>query len=178
MREEEKAHYDLHQNDPGDPDYRRFLSRLFDPLVGRLPRAARGLDFGSGPGPTLSLMFEEAGHSMAIYDAFYQPDTAVLEDQYDFITASEVVEHLASPGEELEQLWRLLSPGGWLGIMTKLARDANAFAGWHYKNDPTHSAFFSRQTFRWWGERHGTVPEFIGADVILLQKNRYGVSGC
>jgi hypothetical protein len=33
---EEKAYYDLHENQPNDPGYRKFLSRLFDPLNARL----------------------------------------------------------------------------------------------------------------------------------------------
>ena len=167
---EEKSHYDLHENDPEDAGYRRFLGRLFRPLQERLAPCSFGLDFGSGPGPTLSVMFEEAGHRMNIHDKFYAPDTRVLEQEYDFITATEVVEHLAAPGAVLDQLWALLRPGGWLGIMTKLARDAAAFSGWHYKNDPTHIAFFSRDTFAWLGRHWGAVPEFIGDDVILFRK--------
>ena len=33
---DEKAHYDLHDNQLGDPGYRRFLDRLFTPLNQRL----------------------------------------------------------------------------------------------------------------------------------------------
>ena len=35
-REEEKAQYDLHENDPNDSGYRQFLSRLADPLLEKL----------------------------------------------------------------------------------------------------------------------------------------------
>lgn len=110
----EKAVYDQHQNRPDDPGYRHFLSRLYSPLLARLPPGARGLDFGAGPGPTLSVMFEEAGHPMAIYDPFYAPDERALTAEYDFITATEVVEHLFAPGPELERLVALLPRGaGW-----------------------------------------------------------------
>ncbi|WP_275097996.1 class I SAM-dependent methyltransferase [Sedimenticola hydrogenitrophicus] len=166
----EKAHYDLHDNDPGDPGYRRFLSRLFEPMRERVAPPARGLDFGSGPGPTLSLMFAEAGYDMAIYDPFYAPDGRVLQRTYDFITASEVAEHLYAPGEVLTRLWNLLRPGGWLGLMTKLVSDQGAFANWHYKLDPTHVCFFSLETFAWWAGRNGCEADFIGTDVILLRK--------
>ena len=101
--EEEKSRYDLHQNSPDDPEYRRFLSRLFIPMQKHLAPQGRGLDFGSGPGPTLSVMFEEAGHSMTLYDPFYAKAPSVLENQYDFVTATEVVEHLRSPREELDK---------------------------------------------------------------------------
>lgn len=166
--EREKAEYDLHQNDPLDQGYRRFLSRLCDPLKGRLTAGACGLDFGCGPGPTLSVMFEEAGYAMATYDKFYATDAAVLQGRYDFVTATEVVEHLRRPRFELERLRGLLKDGGLLGIMTKLVADRTAFASWHYKNDLSHICFFSRTTFEWLARQWGARVEFIGKDVILM----------
>ncbi|GAB3273879.1 class I SAM-dependent methyltransferase [Parahaliea aestuarii] len=169
-RDAEKAEYDLHDNRVDDPAYRRFLSRLADPLLERLPPAARGLDFGCGPGPALAAMLEQAGHAVALYDVFYFPDAAVLGGQYDFICATEVVEHLHRPGAELDRLWQCLRPGGWLGVMTKLVRDREAFAGWHYKNDRTHVCFFSEATWEWWAKGRGAALEIVAADVILLFK--------
>ncbi|MCE8011765.1 class I SAM-dependent methyltransferase [Billgrantia desiderata] len=168
--EQERAVYDQHQNRPDDPGYRRFLSRLFEPLQHRLAPGASGLDFGAGPGPTLSLMFEEAGHPMAIYDPFYAPDASVLERRYDFITATEVVEHLFAPGRELARLAALLPSGGWLGLMTKRVTGEEAFARWHYILDPTHVCFFSEASFEWLAAHLGMSVEFPGADVALLQK--------
>ncbi|MAT90992.1 MAG: methyltransferase [Halioglobus sp.] len=169
-RASERAEYDLHDNDVRDPAYRAFLSRLAEPLVARLPPAASGLDFGCGPGPALACMLRERGFEVALYDPFYAPDRTPLQGSYDFISATEVVEHLHRPGEELARLWSLLRPGGWLGVMTKLVRDRAAFANWHYKNDPTHVCFFSAQTWRWWAAQRAAQVQFIGADVILLQR--------
>jgi hypothetical protein len=170
----EKAEYDLHTNSPEDAGYRKFLSRLSDPLCERLPPASRGLDFGSGPGPTLSVMLAEAGHDISLYDPFYAPDTSTLRGQYDFITASEVVEHLQRPGKELALLWSLLRPGGYLGLMTRLVRDAGAFAAWHYKNDITHVCFFSTATWQWWSASVEANLEILGDDVILLRRSAQG----
>ncbi len=167
----EKAEYDLHQNHPQDLGYRRFLSRLANPLLERLAPASQGLDFGSGPGPTLSVMLAEAGHSVTLYDPFYADDAAVFEHRYDFIAATEVVEHLSQPRRELDRLWGCLKPGGTLGLMTKLARDNAAFAGWHYKSDRTHICFFSVQTFEWLAARWQAELTILGQDVILLRKN-------
>lgn len=169
-RQEERAEYDKHRNSPEDLGYRRFLSRLFEPLTERLPPGSRGLDFGSGPGPTLSVMFEEAGHHQAIYDPFYASDPAPLSGRYGFITASEVVEHLHHPRRELDHLWSLLLPGGWLGLMTKRVLDRQAFARWHYKSDPTHVCFFSLETFRWLADLWGAELLVAGRDVVLLRK--------
>lgn len=166
----ERAEYALHRNSIDDPGYRRFLARLAEPLVARLPAAANGLDFGCGPGPALACMLREQGMQVAVYDPFFFPAREVLDGRYDFITATEVVEHLHRPGEELQRLWQLLRPGGLLGVMTKLVLDREAFARWHYKNDPTHVCFFSRQTWRWWARQQGAELTFIGADVILLHR--------
>ena len=173
--EDEKAEYDLHQNSPDDEGYRSFLCRLAEPLLDRLQPGSAGLDFGCGPGPALPVMFEEAGHQMAVYDPFYAPAPKVFKDKYDFITATEVVEHLHRPWEELDMLWGALKPGGWLGVMTKMVVDLEAFSRWHYKEDPTHVCFFSRAVFSWLAARWLTTPVFIGYDVVLLNKG--GESG-
>ena len=166
----ERAVYDQHQNNPNDQGYRKFLSRLADPLLEKLAPNSLGLDFGSGPGPTLSLMLKEQGHKVAIYDPYYAPDKLALEGHYDFITGTEVVEHLAAPGLELDRLWRLLKHGGYLGLMTKQVTDRDSFDSWHYKNDPTHISFFSQQSFEYLGTKWGSAPMFVGADVILFRK--------
>ncbi len=168
--DDEKSAYDHHQNSPTDPNYRKFLSRLFSPLRDRLTFNSFGLDFGSGPGPTLSVMFEEIGHTVALYDHFYAHDPAVLQQSYDFITATEVVEHLHAPSTILPQLWTLLKPGGYLGLMTKLVRDQQAFATWHYKNDLTHVCFFSTFTFEWLADQWQAELEFFHNDVMVFRK--------
>ena len=169
---EENAVYDDHENSADDPRYRHFLSRLFLPLSQRLAPDSFGLDFGSGPGPTLSVMFEEAGHSMEIYDPFYSPDIKPLQRRYDFITASEVVEHLHHPRRELDRLWTCLNPNGSLGIMTKRVTDQKAFSAWHYKSDPTHVCFFSIETFRWLANHWRATLTVLDSDVVLFTKTK------
>ena len=107
---------------------------------------------------------------MALYDIYYANDPLVLQTQYDFITSTEVVEHLANPRHELDSLWALIRPGGYLGLMTKLVKDQQSFSTWHYKNDLTHICFFSVATFKYLAEAWGADIEFIGSDVIILYK--------
>ena len=166
----EKAEYDLHCNSPGDDGYRRFLSRTFGPVQARLAPAGSGLDFGCGPGPTLSVMFTEAGHRMAIYDPFYADDPTVFDRTYDFVTATEVVEHLHHPMRELDRLWRCLRPGGLLAIMTKRVIDRRAFATWHYKNDMTHVCFYSEATFDWLAGQWAARLDYVDKDVVIFTK--------
>lgn len=168
--EQERAQYDLHDNRPDDPAYRAFLSRLAEPLQQRLAAGAQGLDFGCGPGPALATMLSEQGFPTAIYDIYYAADDSVFNRQWDFITSTEVVEHLARPYGELQRLWRCLKPGGWLGLMTKRITDLQAFRQWHYKNDPTHISFFSLQSFAWLASQWEAELDIIGADVVLLRK--------
>ena len=170
IHEEEKAFYQQHENNPEDTGYRKFLSRMSLPVLDRIAPASHGLDFGCGPGPTLSLMFEEAGHTMAVYDPYFAPHSEALKKHYDFITSTEVFEHLSAPKQILEQLLPMLKPGGWLGIMTKRVIDQEAFSHWHYKNDPTHITFFSDQSFRWIAARYGLELSIVDQDVVLLQK--------
>ena len=169
---QEKAHYDLHNNNPDDLGYRRFLSRVASPMLARIEPNSHGLDFGCGPGPTLSLMLEQQGHKMNLYDAYYYPDSSVLDASYDFITATEVIEHLYHPDKVWQQWLNLVKSGGWIGLMTKMVIDVEAFASWHYKNDLTHVVFFSRKTFHYLAERDQLQLEFIGNDVILLRKTQ------
>lgn len=171
---DEKAQYDHHENSPEDSGYRQFLNRLFEPMNARLTPVSSGLDFGSGPGPTLSVMFEEAGHDVSIYDPFYASDRSPLTRQYDFVTASEVVEHFCYPAEDMQRLWSCVRPSGLLGIMTKQVADDASFVNWHYKNDPTHVSFFSRETFHWLAAEWSAELTFVGSDVILLAKSQSG----
>jgi SAM-dependent methyltransferase len=169
-RDQEKAEYDQHQNDPLETGYRAFLNRLAGPLLERLPGTAKGLDYGCGPGPALAMMLREAGHFVATYDPIYQPDADVLNDQYDFITATEVVEHFHYPAEEFERLKNLLRPGGWLGIMTRFQTDDTRFANWHYRRDPTHVVFYRAATFSWLADKWGWQADIRPPGIVLLQK--------
>ncbi len=168
--EDEKATYDLHENDPGDPGYREFLSRLCTPLLRRLGAKQKGLDFGCGPGPTLSSIFEEQGHQMDLYDPFYYNDPAVFKKKYDFICATEVMEHLRIPHREWAALFMMLKRGGWLGVMTKLVIDKQAFSNWHYIRDLTHICFYSKRTFLYLAQRFNVELYFVASDVVLLNK--------
>lgn len=143
----ELAQYRHHDNQIHDPGYRRFLSKLADPLLALLPPGARGLDYGCGPGPALAMMLTEAGHRMALYDPFFHPDPAPLAQRYDFITCTEAAEHFHRPAEEFDRLGALLNPGGWLAVMTSFQTEDARFEGWQYRKDPTHVVFYRAATF-------------------------------
>lgn len=167
---QEKAEYDLHENDVLDDGYRQFLQRVWQPLKGQLPAGAQLLDFGCGPGPLLAQMMQEEGFSVALFDHFYYPQPEVLKPKfYDGITATEVIEHLHQPRAVFESWLACIKPGGVLAVMTKLVSTQAAFAQWHYKNDLTHVCFFSDETFAWLADRYDLQMTRYGQDVTLFR---------
>ncbi|PQO24612.1 methyltransferase type 12 [Rhodobacteraceae bacterium WD3A24] len=169
-RAEEEAHYRLHENHPDDPGYRRFLSKLSEPLMARLPPGARGLDYGCGPGPALAAMLGEAGHDVALYDPVFFPDPAPLGTTHDFVTCTETAEHFYAPAEMFDRLFALVRPGGWLGVMTCFQTDDARFAAWHYRADPTHVVFYREATLRELARARGWACEIPCKDVALMRR--------
>lgn len=167
---EEKAIYDTHQNNANDGGYRKFLCKLTVPLVEKLSKGMKGLDFGCGPGPTLSVMLEEQGFSVENYDIFYANEPKMFKQKYDFITCTEVIEHLHHPDKEITQLTEILKPKGILGIMTKRVINKERFKTWHYKNDSTHVCFYSDKTFEYIADFWKCDLEFVQSDVVILTK--------
>jgi len=179
---DEKLRYDTHENNPKDIGYRAFLSKALLPVVAHIEKnqsrllqsvdfEIRGLDFGCGPGPTLSLMFEEVGYKVDLFDVFYADNPKVFERQYDFITATEVVEHLSNPRFEMNRLFGMLKDDGILVVMTQRVTKAVDFALWYYKNDPTHICFFSEKTMHYLAQQWCVEVKFLGDNVALFFKS-------
>jgi len=166
----EAAHYRLHENRADDPAYRQFLSRLASPLLERLGDGLQGLDFGCGPGPALAAMLSEAGHEVQLYDPLFANDLDALQQQYDFITCTEVLEHCHDPAAVLALFDTLLKPGGWLGIMTGMLSGEIDFAQWHYRRDPTHVVFYRQETFAVIADAYRWQCAFPARDIALLKK--------
>ncbi|EPY28376.1 2-polyprenyl-3-methyl-5-hydroxy-6-metoxy-1,4-benzoquinol methylase [Strigomonas culicis] len=183
--EAEKEEYCLHENNIEDDGYRAFLSRAAQPVFDFFAESEDkriGLDFGCGPAPVLAsiLTSNDTKFSVVNYDKYFFPatqeDIFSHDNQYDFITSTEVVEHLHSPGTVLKSLWRVLKPGGILVIMTKRAEGSVAkFQNWHYIRDKTHVCFFSDATFEWIAQTLFSAQEkkysiFHGKDVVSFVK--------
>lgn len=152
--QEEKARYDLHQNE-GSEGYLSFLTPLVRDIdayftaAGVSPAQMASLDFGCGPTAFLSSVFFEKGYKAYNYDLYYYPDQDLLRRSYHVVTSTEVWEHLYNPRVEIEKQLRLLKSGGLLGVMTSAHRGEAAFHDWHYRRDLTHVSFFSEKTMQW-----------------------------
>ena len=169
-REEEKERYELHENDPADEGYRRFLGQVLEPLLPHLKPGMHGLDYGCGPGPALKLILEEKDFAMAVYDPFYAPDESMLKRQYDFVTCTEVIEHFYHPQEDWLRLTQLIKPGGWLAIMTSLLLPTTDFNAWYYKTEPTHVMFYSPKTIKYIADNYRLKIEFLQSPVVIFKK--------
>ena len=169
--ETERRHYLSHENDIHDPGYRKFASKLVEPLMRDLESGAEGLDYGCGTGPVAAAMLSERGFAVELFDPFFEPDEAVLGRTYDFIICSEVVEHFHRPAEEFDRLAGLLRSGGTLAVMTCFQEDDERFAGWHYRRDPTHVAFYREETLQHVGAQRGLRCAIPARDVALMTSN-------
>lgn len=170
--EQERERYLLHRNSPEDAGYRSFLSRLVDPLVLRVRQGSEGLDFGCGPGPTLSVMLAERGLRVSLHDPLFAPNPAALARTWDFVTCTEVVEHLRDPRATWRQVAALVRPGGILGVMTQPLTPARerAFRDWAYARDPTHVSLYRPVTTDWIASRLGLRLERAREDVFLFAR--------
>ncbi|MBS4540126.1 class I SAM-dependent methyltransferase [Clostridium sp. D2Q-11] len=171
---DELSRYKEHNNDPNDKGYRKFLSRLIKELIPYLNEGMLGLDYGCGPVPALSMIMRNKRYNMKIYDPYFYRRKRVLNERFDFITSSEVIEHFNNPYGEFIRLNKLLKKNGYLAIMTNLLNDKENFKNWHYKNDLTHISFYSKETMRWIANKFNYKVFFPNRNVIIFKKIRGG----
>ncbi|MGZ3807401.1 MAG: class I SAM-dependent methyltransferase, partial [Bacteriovorax sp.] len=117
--EEESKRYAYHQNSGNDKGYIAFLSRLIDPLAHFLPDTFSALDFGCGPGPTMCYLLKERGGRVKNFDPLFFPEKSLLNEKYEVVTSTEVVEHFKTPQKDWEILAALVAPRGLLAVMTQ-----------------------------------------------------------
>ena len=167
----EKARYDTHNNDSTDPKYRKFLNQLAQPMLAKLKTGNCGLDYGSGPGPTLSVIFNEQGYPSKNYDPYYANNKNLLEQKYDFVSCSETVEHFADPYKEFCRFDNLLRSKAYLGIMTNTIENDQEFADWYYHRDPTHICFYRKRTWEWTANNFNWQLEIPAKNIAIFHKN-------
>ena len=167
--EAEKARYAKHRNVPEDAGYVAFMKQALAPALPFLKPQMRGLDYGCGHTPTLHLLLAETGLTCENYDPFFFP--AWPAGTFDFLFATEVVEHFHHPAAEWPRMLSLLKPGGLLTVMTAPWTDLESFRTWGYASDETHVVFYHRQTLDWIFARFG-LDELDGRNprVSVLRK--------
>ena len=170
--DEQRERYLEHNNSPSDVGYREFLSKLKDQITPHLNRGASGLDYGSGPGPTLSKLLESEGFAMEVFDPIFDNHTEALQRSYDFIVTTETVEHFVSPNQDFQVLNDLVRPGGWIGVMTSILYTDIEFSDWYYRLDPTHVSFYRPETMEFIGEKWDLETSSPSHNIYLFQKKQ------
>ncbi len=141
---EEKERYLLHNNGIQYPGYVRFLKQAIDPTLPYLAPKSRGLDYGCGPVPTLSLLMQSKGHTCLDYDPFFFPKLPT--GPFDYLFATEAAEHFFYPGAEFTRIGSLLKPGGILTLMTVFWHHTDDLLQNFYFRDPSHVVFYHPDT--------------------------------
>ncbi len=166
----EKNVYLQHENCIENQGYVNFLQKIIRPTLQWLRPGMKGLDYGCGPGPTLSILLQNEGMMCDNWDPIFFPELDQSKT-YDFIFATECFEHFFHPARELSLMLGLLKQGGILAIMTQLRTQTESFTSWHYPLDPTHVSFYHPDTFAWISE---TYPlELVYSDkksVVILKR--------
>ena len=175
--QQELEEYRLHENDPQDSGYRRFLHKVTHPMMTWLATEASPdatiLDFGSGPGPTISVVLEERGWTVVNYDPFFAPDAHVLTNRYDLISCTEVVEHFQNPRQSWAQLFALRKEQGQVIVMTQPSDQHSTeerFKRWRYIRETSHVVFYHTRTMAWIATAHGLELSVLSPSVFWFSK--------
>ena len=168
--DEQRDRYLEHNNSPTDTGYRKFLSRLKNQMTPYLIPGQTGLDYGSGPGPTLSLMLESEGYRMEIFDPIFADHKENLDKLYDFVVSTETVEHFTKPNEDFQLLHDLVRPGGLIGIMTAILYEGINFEDWYYRLDPTHVSFYRPRTMEFVADQWNLESSSPSENIYIFRK--------
>ncbi|WP_299212307.1 class I SAM-dependent methyltransferase [uncultured Dokdonia sp.] len=170
--DEEKAHYECHNNDVEDVRYQNFTMPITQYVLDTFLPTHKGLDFGSGTGPVISSMLQKKHYDIVQYDPFFAPDERVLMSTYDYIVSCEVFEHFHHPKVEIDRLVGLLKPNGLLLVMTLLYTDSIDFKTWHYRKDPTHIFIYRAETIAYIAKEKGLeILELTNRFIVLRKTN-------
>ncbi|MCW7493462.1 class I SAM-dependent methyltransferase [Leptospira sp. 2 VSF19] len=168
--QEEKKRYLEHNNDVEDTRYQNFLKPIVDQVITNQKVTDKGLDYGAGPGPVVQYLLEQAGFKIKLFDPFFHNHVDNLYQTYDYIILTEVVEHFHNPKFEFEKLIKLLNESGNLYILTHPYDDSINFEKWYYKNDQTHTFFYTKDSFEWIRNHFGFNHLEIGGRIIRFIK--------
>jgi hypothetical protein len=167
--EEERRRYETHNNSIKNKGYVAFLNRIIQPMLHYIRPGMHAIDYGCGPGPTLSKLLGRKGITCTDYDPIFYP--AQIPADYDFIFSTETFEYFFSPRDEIIKLSMMLKPGGYLGLMTECWKSTEQIATWYYTRDPAHVSFYHQCTLQYISDIF--VFRIIHTDdqrVFILQK--------
>ncbi len=130
----------------------RFLHRLMD-----LGWECNGVEFNQKA--------VEISRSMGLNIFHGDLESAAFEDNsFDLVTAHHLIEHVAQPDKLINEIVRILKPGGkmWLRTPNNQALGRAWFNVYWYPNDvPRHLFLFSKKSLNMLAQRHGLEPASV-----------------
>lgn len=169
--DEEKSRYEHHNNDVEDINYQNFTSPITNAIIQRQRPQDLGLDYGCGPGPVISEMLKKHGYNVILFDPYFYPEHSYLNQKYDYIFSCEVFEHFKNPKYEIEKLYNLLKPNGYLYIMTHIYEADIPFECWYYRRDPTHVFIYTKKTFEYIAGKYQMSIIKHNKRLVIMSKN-------
>ena len=90
-------------------------------------------------------------------------------NEWEKVIAYHVFEHLVDLVKAIEELYRILVPGGVADVRVP------HLAGWGMWNDPTHRHFFTRRSFEYFGRSHPFNYYFNVGFTQVDTRNFFGI---
>lgn len=165
--EEETKLYLYHHNSLESMDYVNYLKNFVHKAILPYHKGYQLLEFGSGPTPVLtSILKDEYGFTVQIYDKIFSKNKNYLDYQYDVITCTEVIEHIGELIPLFKEWNKLLLNNGIISVMTLFHPIENdVFLKWWYIRDKTHINFFSRRTFE-------VIAKMFQLEIVFCDNHR------
>ncbi len=166
--EREKDRYEFHKNSVADVGYVKFLNQVIQPSLSFLTKNMIGLDYGCGPNPTLAGLLAQHQLTCHNYDPLFGFNHPL--QAYDFLFATECVEHFRYPKDDFLKMDNLLKRKGVLSIMTDHWQSLDQFATWYYKRDITHVSFYHQRTFAFICSQAGYELKYTDKQRVVVMK--------
>ncbi|HEC74772.1 MAG TPA: methyltransferase domain-containing protein [Methylophaga aminisulfidivorans] len=168
----EKTRYLEHLNEVSDLRFQHFVSPITNAVQNDYNFSHKGLDFGAGHAPVITHVLTQAGYQIEAYDPLFINTEECLNQQYDYVTSCEVIEHFHQPAKSFALLKHLLKPSARLYCMTELFHEGIDFHQWNYKNDPTHVFMYHRNTISYISERYGFLKSDINGRLVTFTQTQ------
>jgi len=178
--EQAEKHYKDQWDDQDEQFWKDRASDLHSLISQHLATPGKVLDFGSGSGK-LTEALKERGVDVTPLDPMthgYLKDQN-YSDKFDVIIAIEVIEHLTDLWKEFAELDKVLSKNGIMIFSTLLtnlfidlpeSQSKESFAGWTYKDDPTHVCFYSNRAISVLAKISGYESFVYGHNLFVLKR--------
>jgi SAM-dependent methyltransferase len=155
-----KERYELHDNSNTNEGYGKWIKGIMDfgvfPFMGN---NGTFLDYGCGAGQSVRRYlhdFAKDHWQYSCYDIHFFPDKP--SGSFSMLFCCETAEHFTDPENNFQEMIRYLEPDGILVISTLFApANRKEFEKWWYRQDCTHTSFYTSTTLKAVAERFNLV---------------------